>query len=132
MAKILVADDDDLLGELVRFKLDQGGHQVETAEDGETALKKAREGGFDLVVLDAMMPVMSGFAVLEALRAEAATSALPIVMLTSRRAQEDVVNALKAGANDYVTKPFIPDELVARVDAILQKTGRKETATPDS
>lgn len=124
MANILVADDDDLLGELVRFKLEAAGHRVTICEDGAAALEAARAGGFDLVVLDAMMPVMSGPDVLRALTAE--RPALPVLMLTSRKGQADVVDALGAGARDYLTKPFIPDELVARVAAILKSVQASE------
>lgn len=120
MARILVADDDDLLGELLRFKLEDAGHDVTIVEQGEAALTQALSGSFDLLVLDAMMPVLSGLEVLKALRAAERGRALPVVMLTSRKAREDVVTALEAGANDYLTKPFIPDELVVRVNAILR------------
>lgn len=118
MANILVADDDDLLAELVRFKLEAAGHQVTNLANGGAALEAARGGGFDLVVLDAMMPILSGAEVLRSLSAE--QPELPILMLTSRKTQADVVAALNAGARDYLTKPFIPDELVARVTAILK------------
>lgn len=124
MPDILVADDDDLLGELVRFKLEAAGHRVTILADGAAALEAARTGRFDLVVLDAMMPVMSGPDVLRVLATEQPD--LPILMLTSRKAQADVVAALGAGARDYLTKPFIPDELVARVGAIL-----KNARTPE-
>ncbi|ANI76526.1 MULTISPECIES: response regulator transcription factor [Sphingobium] len=122
MAHILVADDDDLLGELVRFKLEAAGHHVTIKQDGASALREARGGDYDLMVLDAMMPVMSGPDVLRALAAE--QPEMPIVMLTSRKAQADVLAALTAGARDYLTKPFIPDELVVRVNAILKTVGR--------
>lgn len=120
MARILVADDDDLLGELLRFKLEDAGHEVTIVEDGEAALLSARSGVFDLLVLDAMMPILSGFEVLKALREGVRQASLPVVMLTSRKAREDVLAALQTGANDYLTKPFIPDELVVRVEAILR------------
>ena len=118
VANILVADDDDLLGELVRFKLEAAGHDVTVLGNGAGALEAARSGSFDLVVLDAMMPVMSGADVLRSLSAERPD--LPVLMLTSRKTQADVVAALNAGARDYLTKPFIPDELVARVTGILK------------
>lgn len=121
VANILVADDDDLLGELVRFKLEAAGHEVTILGNGVSALEAARGGSFDLVVLDAMMPIMSGGDVLRSLSVEQPD--LPVLMLTSRKTQADVVAALNAGARDYLTKPFIPDELVARVTAIL-KTAR--------
>lgn len=121
MAHILVADDDDLLGELVRFKLEAAGHDVTIRQDGASALQEARGGDYDLLVLDAMMPVMSGPDVLRALAEE--QPQMPVVMLTSRKAQTDVLAALTAGARDYLTKPFIPDELVVRVNAILKSAG---------
>ncbi|HKY82940.1 MAG TPA: response regulator [Sphingobium sp.] len=122
MAQILVADDDDLLGELVRFKLEAAGHAVTIRQDGASALAEARDGDYDLLVLDAMMPVMSGADVLRALSAERPD--MPVVMLTSRKAQADVLTALTSGARDYLTKPFIPDELVVRVNAILKSVGQ--------
>ena len=121
MANILVADDDDLLGELVRFKLEAAGHAVTIRQDGASALEAVRRDEYDLMVLDAMMPVMSGPDVLRAVTAE--RPHLPVVMLTSRKAQSDVLSALTAGARDYLTKPFIPDELVVRVNAILKSIG---------
>lgn len=122
MAHILVADDDDLLGELVRYKLEAAGHDVTIRQDGASALQEARDGRYDLLVLDAMMPVLSGRDVLRALNEERPD--IPVVMLTSRKAQADVIAALTAGARDYLTKPFIPDELVVRVNAILKTAGR--------
>lgn len=118
MAHILVADDDDLLGELVRFKLEAAGHEVTIRQDGASALEAARRGDYDLLVLDAMMPVMSGADVLRAVTLELPD--MPVVMLTSRKTQSDVMAALTSGARDYLTKPFIPDELVLRVNAILK------------
>lgn len=129
MARILVADDDDLLGELVSFKLEAAGHEVVTMEDGQSALAAARTGDFDLMVLDAMMPVLSGPEVLRALADEG--SALPVVMLTARKGRDDVLGALAGGARDYVTKPFIPDELVARINAILKGEGSRAPRNAD-
>lgn len=129
MPRILVADDDDLLGELLRFKLESVGYEVTVVGDGEAALGEAQSGDYDLVVLDAMMPVLSGPEVLRVLRGAPRTDALPVVMLTSRKAQTEVAAALRSGANDYLTKPFIPDELVARVRAILKaESGRGRNA----
>ncbi len=122
MAHILVADDDDLLGELLSFKLESAGHRVTIIEDGQSALTAALTGDFDLLVLDAMMPVLTGPEVLRALMVSG--SRLPVVMLTSRKGQDDIVAALNAGARDYLTKPFIPDELLVRVNAILKAEKR--------
>jgi DNA-binding response OmpR family regulator len=118
VAHILVADDDDLLGELLRFKLEDAGHRVTIIGDGRTALDAALSGDYHLMVLDAMMPVLSGPEVLRRLAQEG--SRLPVVMLTARKGQNDVLDALSIGARDYLTKPFIPDELVARINAILK------------
>jgi DNA-binding response OmpR family regulator len=126
VAHILVADDDDLLGELLRFKLEGAGHEVTIIGDGQSALDAARSGDYELMVLDAMMPVLSGPEVLRALVQHG--SRLPVVMLTARKSQDDVLDALSSGARDYLTKPFIPDELVARVNAIL-KTESARAAT---
>ena len=126
VAHILVADDDDLLGELLRFKLEGAGHEVTIIGDGQSALDAARSGDYELMVLDAMMPVLSGPEVLRALVQHG--SRLPVVMLTARKSQDDVLDALSSGARDYLTKPFIPDELVARINAIL-KTESARAAT---
>ena len=126
MAHILVADDDDLLGELLRFKLEGAGHRVTIIGDGRSALNAALSGEYGLMVLDAMMPVLSGPQVLRALVQQ--ESRLPVVMLTARKGQDDVLDALSSGARDYLTKPFIPDELVARINAIL-KTESARAAT---
>lgn len=125
MAHILVADDDDLLGELLRFKLEGAGHRVTIIGDGRSALEAAQSDAFDLMVLDAMMPVLSGPEVLSALGQRG--SRLPVVMLTARKSQDDVLDALSSGARDYLTKPFIPDELVARVNAILRTEAARVT-----
>lgn len=126
MAHILVADDDDLLGELLRFKLEGVGHRVTITGDGRSALDAAQSDAYDLMVLDAMMPVLSGPEVLSALGQRG--SRLPVVMLTARKGQDDVLDALSTGARDYLTKPFIPDELVARVNAILRTEAARVTA----
>lgn len=125
MAHILVADDDDLLGELLRFKLEGAGHRVTIIGDGRSALEAAQRDAYDLMVLDAMMPVLSGPEVLSALGKLG--SRLPVVMLTARKGQDDVLDALSSGARDYLTKPFIPDELVARVNAILRTEAARVT-----
>ena len=125
MAHILVADDDDLLGELLRFKLEGAGHRVTIIGDGRSALEAAQSDAYDLMVLDAMMPILSGPEVLSALGQRG--SRLPGVMLTARKGQDDVLDALSSGARDYLTKPFIPDELVARVNAILRTEAARVT-----
>ena len=117
---ILVADDDALLRGLVEHRLTAQGYQVRTASNGSEAIEAARKHSPDLIVLDAMMPVMDGFAVLGALKADAVMSQIPVVMLTALRGQQDVVGALDQGADDYLVKPFMPDELISRISRILK------------
>lgn len=123
MAYILLADDDPLLGELVQYKLEGSGHRVDIVGDGEAAMAAIAHQQPDLLILDSMMPAMSGHEVLQQLKASPDTAAIPIIMLTARKGQENVVSALQAGADDYVTKPFMPDEFLARVRTVLAKFG---------
>jgi DNA-binding response OmpR family regulator len=118
-ARVLIADDDPFLRELLTHKLSAAGYVVSSARNGGEALELCREPFPDLVVLDAMMPIADGFEVLRRLKADPATANLPIIMLTALRREEDVVGALKLGAADYLVKPFIPDELVARIGRLL-------------
>jgi DNA-binding response OmpR family regulator len=101
---ILVADDDELLRELLVYKLSGRGYQVITAEDGETALRLVREALPLLVVLDAMMPVRNGFDVLREIKSDPETSAVSVIMLTARKLESDIVAALDLGATDYLVK----------------------------
>jgi DNA-binding response OmpR family regulator len=119
MPTILIADDDELLAALVQFKLEAAGHRVIIAENGAAALDAVKSERPDLIVLDAMMPVLTGSEVLTILKADPESAMLPVIMLTARRNQEDVVAALRGGAADYLTKPFIPEELLVRVETAL-------------
>ncbi len=121
MARILVVDDEPHILEIVRAYLAREGHEVSTAADGETALAMAMADAPDLIVLDVMLPRRSGFDVLRDLRAGG--SAAAVVMLTARDELVDRVAGLEIGADDYVTKPFEPRELVARVGAVLRRAG---------
>ncbi|MBC2779121.1 response regulator transcription factor [Parasphingopyxis marina] len=123
MAKILVADDDPLLGEFIRIKLESGGHDVVLALDGAAALELADNGDFDLAVLDAMMPVLSGFEVAEKLRANPAHADLVLIMLTARKERDNVFKAMLTGIDDFLTKPFDPAELLVHVDNMLRPGG---------
>lgn len=116
--KVLVADDDAELRELIAFTLGQSGYLVIKASDGSGAVRLFTEESPDLVVLDINMPGLSGFQVCEAIRAR---SRVPVMMLTVRGEEEDLVRALGLGADDYLTKPFSPQELVLRVTAILRR-----------
>ena len=121
MSAVLLADDDEDIRDLVAFKLVSGGHAVTAVDDGLTALSTARDRPPDVVVLDVMMPGLSGIEVCRALRAEPATAHLPIILLTARAQDGEVEVGLDAGADDYVVKPFSPRELVTRVEALLGK-----------
>ncbi|HEX5617045.1 MAG TPA: response regulator [Solirubrobacteraceae bacterium] len=120
-AVILAADDDEDILQLVVFRLERSGYTVLQAHDGEEALRLALEHKPDLAVLDVMMPKMDGFEVTRRLRAEEATRAMPIIMLTARAQDSDVEQGFDAGASDYLRKPFSPQELRARVQAILER-----------
>jgi len=121
-SRILVADDEPHIREVVRAYLEREGYEVLEAVDGDTALEHARNAGLDLLVLDVMLPQRSGFEILRALRSEG--SSVGVLMLTARDDVIDRVAGLELGADDYVTKPFEPRELVARVGAILRRFGR--------
>jgi two-component system alkaline phosphatase synthesis response regulator PhoP len=116
--KVLVVDDDVKTVELVRLYLDRDGYQVLTAYDGVEALRLARESYPDLIVLDLMLPDIDGLEVCRTLRHE---SDVPIIMLTARTTDQDKLTGLDIGADDYVTKPFSPKELTARVRAVLRR-----------
>ena len=118
---VLIIEDDPHTTELVRLYLTHDGHQVLAAANGPEGLARARESDPDLVVLDLMLPGLDGLEVCRELRAE---SDVPIVMLTARVEEEDVLAGMGLGADDYVTKPFRPRELAARVKAVLRRTGR--------
>ena len=119
MARILVADDDPLSIKLLNFRLRSVGHEVISAVDGGEALEIATREEPDLVLLDIMMPVMNGFQVLRKLRSQEETKNIPVIMLTSKVQEKDVVFGLEAGAEDYITKPFSFAELNARVNRVL-------------
>jgi two-component system, OmpR family, alkaline phosphatase synthesis response regulator PhoP len=126
--RILVVDDEEDILELVRFHLARECYQLTLAATGEEALKKAKHETFDLVVLDLMLPGLDGLEVAKALKADARTKSVPIVMLTAKGEDADVVSGLEIGADDYITKPFSPRVLTARIKAVLR---RRSKATPD-
>jgi two-component system phosphate regulon response regulator PhoB len=121
MTAILIADDDPDIRDLVAFKLEQAGFDVTAVDNGLAALSAAQQAPPDLVVLDVMMPGMSGIDVCRELRNQASTSLLPIILLTARAQEGDVEVGFGAGADDYVVKPFSPRELVSRVEAVLAR-----------
>jgi DNA-binding response OmpR family regulator len=116
---VLAADDDQDILELVTFRLERSGYTVVQAHDGEEALNLAQETRPDLALLDVMMPKLDGFEVTRRLRASEATSRMPIILLTARAQDADVQEGFDAGADDYIRKPFSPQELRARVQSIL-------------
>ncbi|MGO8766621.1 MAG: response regulator transcription factor [Limisphaerales bacterium] len=126
--KILVVDDEPEAVELVEFNLKQAGYAVSTANDGAEALKKARSQSPDMILLDVMLPEMDGFEICKTLRLEAGTARTPILMLTAKAAEIDRVLGLELGADDYLTKPFSPRELLLRIKKILARGVVEEKA----
>lgn len=118
-AKILVVDDERPIAEILKFNLAKEGYEVSVAFDGQEAIAKAREQEPDLIVLDIMLPAMDGFEVCREIRK---ASRVPILMLTAKDGEIDKVLGLELGADDYVTKPFSPREILARVKAILRRS----------
>lgn len=120
-ARILVAEDDAVTRRLVTFKLQREGYAVEAATNGEELLAKAAAQAPALFILDIMMPIQDGFSTLRKLKEEPKTAAVPVIMLSGKNDEQDVVRCLNAGAADYMVKPFSPDELVVRVRKLLKK-----------
>lgn len=120
--RILLVDDDDLLVEMIKFRLCASGFEVRTAGNGVLALQTVEEESarFDLIILDASMPEMDGYEVLRRLRANPRWADLPVLMLSGRRKEKDVMAGVSAGANDYIAKPFRPDELVSRIGRFVE------------
>ena len=130
---ILVVEDESDIGELIRFNLEQERFAVVVAEDGESALAAVRRERPALVILDLMLPGIPGLEVCRRLRSQDATAHLPILILTAKAAEADRVVGLEMGADDYLTKPFSPRELVARVRAVLRRTyGGDVERSPDT
>ncbi|HVG82521.1 MAG TPA: phosphate regulon transcriptional regulator PhoB [Methylomirabilota bacterium] len=121
-ATILVVEDEAPLVTLLRYNLEREGFAVLEAQDGDEALNQAREQKPDLVLLDWMLPLVSGIEICRQLRRHPETRAIPIVMLTARGEEGDKLRGLDSGADDYVTKPFSPSELIARIRAVLRRT----------
>jgi len=127
--KILLVEDEEKLARMVELELQYEGYAVEKAFDGRSGLEKACTGAYDLVLLDIMLPLMSGIEVLRRLRRECQT---PVIMLTARDTVVDKVTGLDMGASDYITKPFATEELLARIRAALRKTEGKPEAQNDA
>ncbi len=126
MSKILVVDDEKNILELVRFNLEREGFQVLTALDGAGGLESARKEQPDLIVLDVMLPGMNGLEICQELHREPVTKKIPVIMLSARAEEVDRILGLEMGADDYITKPFSPRELVARIKARLRRARTAE------
>lgn len=126
--KILVVDDEEDILELVRHHLDREGYDVICAETGEKAIQRAKADALDLILLDLMLPGIDGLEVTKRLKKDPKTSHIPIVMLTAKGEEADVVAGLELGADDYITKPFSPRILVARARAVIR---RQHNDAPD-
>jgi len=119
--KIVLAEDEPQIARLIEFKLKKEGYEVTWKENGEEALKAIKADKPDLILLDVMMPVMDGYEVLRRLKEDESLKNIPVIMLTARAQERDVVKGIDLGAEDYITKPFHPAELLARVKRILGK-----------
>jgi two-component system phosphate regulon response regulator PhoB len=119
--RLLLVEDDAALSELLRFTLEREGFDVVHASDGEDALLRAREDKVDIAILDWMVPGISGIEICRQLRRQQSTVSIPIIMLTARTDEPDRIRGLETGADDYITKPFSPKELVARIKAIMRR-----------
>ena len=124
--KILLIEDEEKIARFTELELVHEGYEVEKAFDGRTGLDRAESGDFDLILLDIMLPELSGLEVLRRLRR---TSDVPVIMLTARDAVMDKVSGLDAGADDYITKPFAIEELLARIRVIFKKRNKEERET---
>lgn len=129
-ARILVVEDEPAIQTLMAVNLRRAGHEVSTALDAEAAQRQINEALPDLILLDWMLPGISGLELARRLRADARTRSVPIIMLTARGEERDKIQGLETGADDYVTKPFSPRELLARIQAVLRR--RAPEATEDA
>ena len=127
--KILVVDDEKLLVKGIKFNLENEGYTVDPCFDGETAVQMARENGYDLIILDLMMPKKDGLAACQEIRM---FSTVPIIMLTARSEDSDLLMGFESGADDYITKPFKILELKARVRALLRRAGISSASQPEN
>ncbi|MDB5037850.1 MAG: response regulator with CheY-like receiver domain and winged-helix DNA-binding domain [Bacteriovoracaceae bacterium] len=128
--KILVVDDEADIRELLRYNLEQEGYQVELKEDGEKAFQFLKENRVDLILLDLMLPGMPGLELCKQMKRQADTESIPIIMISAKSSETDVIVGLELGADDYITKPFSPKELVARIKAIFRRVDEKKIDSP--
>jgi len=125
--KVLIIEDDADLQQLLSYHFQQGGFRVETSGNGAEGLKKAREKKPDLIILDIMLPGMDGFEVCRTLKGDSDTKAVPVIILTAKGEEIDKVVGFELGADDYLTKPFSPRELLLRAKAVLRRTQKSES-----
>jgi len=118
--RILVCDDDEMLVDLLVYRLEARGFEVLVARDGGQAIAMAQSERPDAIVLDAMMPVMNGEQVLREFRSRPENLSIPVIMLTARRQERDILGALELGASEYLIKPFIPEELITRLNRLIE------------
>jgi DNA-binding response OmpR family regulator len=130
MSRVLVVEDDPDIAELIVMSLVREGHDASAIVNGAEAIASVRSGPPDLVVLDRMLPGMDGLEVCRRLRADRTTAAVPVIMVTARAEEADRIAGLELGADDYVTKPFSPRELMARVKALLRRARQEPAAGP--
>ena len=130
MSQILVVEDDADIAALIAHYLEKAGHRIERLSSGSDVLPRLRRTPVDLVILDLMLPGIDGLMVCQAMRADPALAAIPIIMLTARGEEQDRIAGLEIGADDFVTKPFSPKELTARVAALLRRAARTSPAGP--
>ena len=128
--RILIVDDEEDVLELVRYNLERNGYHIETATSGEQALAKTKKRLPDLIILDLMLPGIDGLEVCKILKSEVKTEGIPIVMLTAKGEEADIVTGLELGADDYVTKPFSPKILIARVRRLLHRAVSRDLERP--
>lgn len=120
MNNILIAEDEHLIARLIEMTLTRAGYTCTVAEDGRTAADLIEKNNFDMALLDIMLPGLDGYALLESLRPQG----VPVIFITAKSAVKDRVLGLRLGADDYITKPFAAEELVARMESVLRRTGR--------
>ena len=131
MAKetVLIIEDDPDIVELLQYNLEREGYRVLTAEDGEVGLREVQERKPGMILLDLMMPGIDGLEVCRQIKSDPATTHLPLIMLTAKSEEIDIVTGLELGADDYITKPFSPREVISRVRAVLRRGARAENDT---
>lgn len=124
--RILVVDDESDIGELLKYNLEQEGYETAIVNEGEKVIEKLKSEAFDLLILDLMLPGVSGLDICRSMKREESLETIPIIMLTAKSSETDKIVGLEVGADDYITKPFSPREVVARVKAVLRRSEDKK------